>query len=105
MKKPTRSSGPSWTTIAVDCLNLGAEASLVVPLRLARLAGGGEQGCTEARLMVTEKVEAYGRLAAALAEGKYGASVQGMVGGSVRHYLRYVRANRVRLSKGYFRGG
>ena len=41
-----------WLGVAADCWLLGAEASLVVPLRLARLARGGAAAKAEARLMI-----------------------------------------------------
>jgi hypothetical protein len=83
--------------MAADCWQLGAEASLVVPLRLARLARGGAAAKAEARLMVTEKNEAHGALLRDLAEGRLGWSPVSVSGGAVRHYLVRVRANRKRL--------
>lgn len=88
-----------WLEIVGDCWLLGAEASLVIPLRLARLAGGGRPACIEARRMVAEKAEAHGRLVTAIALGKHGHCPREIAGGSVHHYLGYVRANRVRLMR------
>lgn len=83
--------------LASDCWQLGAEASLVVPLRLARLARGGAAAKAEARLMVSEKVEAHGALLRDLAGGRLGRSPVRVTAGAVRHYLVRVRANRKRL--------
>ena len=83
-----------------DCWLLGAEASLVVPLRLARLARGGAAAKAEARLMVSEKVEAHGALLRDLGNGRLGKDPVAITAGAVRHYLQAVRANRKRLMKG-----
>ena len=80
-----------------DCWLLGAEASLVVPLRLARLARGGAAAKAEARLMVSEKIEAHGTLLRDLRQGRLGGGPSGITAGAVRHYLVRVRANRKRL--------
>ena len=79
---------------------LGAEAALVVPLRLARLAGGGEAAAREARLMVAEKADAPAALLAAWQRGDLGQGALAQSGGAVKHYLGYVRANRKRLMRG-----
>ena len=86
--------------MAADCWLLGAEASLVVPLRLARLARGGAPARAEAKLMLSEKIEAHGALLRGLAQGKLGKGPAGITAGAVRHYLVAVRANRKRLMGG-----
>lgn len=86
--------------VTADCWLLGAEASLVVPLRLARLARGGAAAKAEARLMVAEKVEAHGALLRDLGQGRLGRSPVTVTAGAVRHYLVRVRANRIRLMGG-----
>lgn len=86
-----------WLGLAADCWLLGAESALVVPLRLARLARGGAGANAEARLMVSEKVEAHGTMLRDLARGKLGKSAPDVASGVVRHYLARVRANRKRL--------
>ncbi|MCB2074997.1 MAG: hypothetical protein KDE49_14985 [Novosphingobium sp.] len=86
-----------WLGIAADCWWLGAESAMVIPLRLTRLALGGKGACTEARLMVSEKVEAHGKLVRALAGGEMGPGAKAIAGGVVTHYLGYVRGNRRRL--------
>ena len=85
---------------AADCWLLGAEASLVVPLRLARMTRGGTAARAEARLMVSEKFEAHGALLHDLAAGRLGKGAAGITAGVVRHYLVAVRANRKRLMGG-----
>lgn len=89
-----------WLRLVSDCWQLGAEASLVVPLRLARLATGGKLACDEAQLMVSEKVKAHRELIADVATGRMGSDPRAIASESVKHYLRYVRANRIRLSRG-----
>ena len=90
----------NWLGVAADFWLLGAEASLVLPLRLARLARGGAAAKAEARLMVSEKVEAHGALLRDMAAGRLGKGAGGITGGAVRHYLVHVRANRKRLMGG-----
>jgi hypothetical protein len=89
-----------WLGAALDCWLIGAEASLVVPLRLARLARGGKHAGTEARLMVEEKLHAHGTLLGDLAGGRLGASSAEVISASAAHYLRLVRQNRRRLLGG-----
>lgn len=92
-----RPEGQSWLEVIGDCWLLGAESAMVVPLRLTRLATGGKGACAEARLMVSEKIEAHGKLAKALAGGELGSGAKAITGGVVSHYLGYVRGNRERL--------
>ena len=87
-------------SLAASSWALSAEAALVVPLRLARLAGGGEAAASEARLMVAEKAEAHTALIAAWHSGDLGQGALAQSGGAVKHYLGYVRANRKRLLGG-----
>jgi hypothetical protein len=89
-----------WLGVAADSWLLGVEASLVVPLRLARLAQGGAGAKAEASLMLTEKVEAHGALLRDLAAGRLGKSAPDLASGVTRHYLVRVRANRKRLMGG-----
>lgn len=92
-----KQAGRQWLGVAADWWQLGAEASLVVPLRLARMACGGARGKAEAQLMVSEKGEAYGALLRDLHSGALGRSVPEVASGVTRHYLKRVRANRKRL--------
>lgn len=92
LKGCLRLLGSSWA--------LGAEAALVVPLRLARLARGGKPAASEMRLMVSEKLEAHGALLEAWQSGELGQGPLARSDGVVKHYLGYVRANRKRLLGG-----
>ena len=94
-----RTKDRSWTEIAFDSWQLGAEAWLVVGLRSARLLAGGEEACREARLMVSEKVDSSHLLAAALLGGELGTTPKAVCGNTVAHYLAGVRASRKRLSR------
>lgn len=78
---------------------LAVEAATVVALRGARLARGGPAAKSEARRMVSEKLEAALALQALALTGGLGATVPVAAGKAVRHYRRKVRANRRRLSK------
>lgn len=90
----------SWAQIAFDSWLLGAEACAVVGLRTWRLAGGGAEACSEARLMVVEKIDSGIELTTALVAGQLGTTPKAVVGSTVSHYLAGVRANRRRLSRG-----
>lgn len=92
-------TGRSWQEIALDSWALGAEAMLVIGLRTVRIAGGGNEGCQEAKLMVTEKVDSTVALGSALLVGDLGDTPKAVIGNTVSHYLSGVRANRKRLSK------
>ena len=87
-----------WAGAVLDCWLIGAEAVVVVPLRLARLACGGERAGAEARLMVTEKIDASGALVGDLAAGRLGANPAEIVSRVAARYLRLVRQNRRRLT-------
>ena len=76
---------------------LGAEATVVVPLRLARLARGGKPAAREAARMVSEKAEALATLHTVWQRGDLGHGPVELAEGTVKHYLGYVRANRKRL--------
>lgn len=89
-----------WPQIALDSWMLGAEACLVIGLRGARMMAGGAEACREARLMVTEKIDAGCEFGTALLVGKMGATPQALMGNTVSFYLDGVRANRRRLLKG-----
>lgn len=86
-----------WLGVASDCWQLSAEASLVVPLRLARLACGGARAGAEAQLMVSEKVAAHGAVLRDACSGSLGSSAPEVASRITQHYLRRVRANRKRL--------
>jgi hypothetical protein len=93
-----------WLGFAWNSWQLGFEASLVVPLRLARIAQGGAAGDREARLMVSEKLDAHSALASGYVAGRLGNNVPAVASGAARHYLGYVRANRKRLLREAWKG-
>lgn len=93
-------SAEGWTGFVLASCQLGFEASLVIPLRLARLASGGESAAREAKLMIDEKVEAHGAVLGAIGSGRYGSAPGEVANAAMRHYLQYVRANRRRLMGG-----
>ena len=94
-----RSRNPSIAH-AFDLARLGAEAWMVVGLRLAKLAAGGPAAALEAQRMVAEKsaaaIEAQFAAGLALATGAshHVAGRKALVG-----YRRRVKANRRRLMR------
>ncbi len=83
----------------VNCWLIAAEASVVLPLRVARIARGGDKSSHEVRLMIEEKVAAQITLAEALASRRFGKRKSDVACGVTAHYLGYVRANRRRLTR------
>jgi hypothetical protein len=89
-----------WMSYAFAASRMSMEASMVIGLRLAKLAQGGPAGMVEAQKMVAEKaaaaVEAQLAAAMALATGgtQHAAATKALTG-----YRRRVRANRKRLSR------
>lgn len=86
-----------WLRLNLSMMQLGAEASGVIALRMMKLAGGGAAATAEAELMLSEKI-------LATAEVQRNAWVAAFTGAShltpqrtVAHYRRKVRANRRRL--------
>ena len=94
-----RACNKDWLAIGLDAWLLGAEASMVVALRGAKLAAGGAAAWAEAQRMVTEKAAAHLALGRALASGKLGDSAEQVAHGTLRHYAKRVRANRRRLAR------
>jgi hypothetical protein len=78
---------------------LGAEAASVIALRGVKFATGGDLTGREARRMVAEKVEAAQALQALALSGGLGLTAPAIVGKTLKHYRRKVRANRRRLSR------
>ncbi len=97
-----KQAAKQWLGAAGSWWQLGAEATLVVPLRLARIASGGEAAKAEAELMVSEKCKAHGALLRDLGSGLLGSSLPQIAGGVAKHYLGLVRANRKRLFQDMF---
>lgn len=86
-----------WMKAGWDMWMLGAEASTVITLRMARMAAGGAAGAAEADLMVSEKVRAAIELQTRFMAGTLGFTPLGATQGTLRHYRRKVAANRKRL--------
>lgn len=76
-----------------------AEAGAVIPLRLQRIARGGDEAWQEAQLMVAEKWVAHSQFAGKLLSGKVSLWPLGFTRDLVAHYLPEVRANRRRLAR------
>lgn len=83
-----------------DCFALWAEAASVVWLRASKLAKGGPDAMAEAGLMVGEKIAAHQDLLGKLADGKLGKTPLAVGTNATRYFLKGVRANRRRLSRG-----
>lgn len=88
---------PDWFALALDGWAMGIEASAVIGLRMARLAGGGEAAASEAQRMVSEKVDAAIDLQMLAMRGALGKDVGAAASRSIRHYRSRIRANRRRL--------
>lgn len=88
-----------WLATSMEAWLLGSEASMVIALRLVRLAAGGTEASAEAERMVMEKVSANWALGLAIAQGRLGTGAEAVMRGAVRHYRPHVRANRRRLTR------
>jgi hypothetical protein len=99
MPRKSAAAAMQWPMLASQAWMLGAEASWVIWLRCARMAQGGAAANSEARLMVTEKVQAQVELATALAAGSFGTDPGGIAASTMSHYSKAVRANRSRLTR------
>jgi hypothetical protein len=81
-----------------DLMRLGWESSVVISLRMMKLAAGGVVAKKEAQLMISEKGEAAVMVALASAWGMASGQSFDTVGRkAVAHYRRKVVANRRRL--------
>ena len=78
---------------------LGLESAMVVGLRGLKLAAGGPAAETEARRMVSEKLQAGFALQTLALTGGLGVNSSAATRKTLRHYARKVRANRRRLAK------
>ena len=72
----------------------------MIGLRIMKMAAGGVAAETEARRMVSEKVEAGLALQMLAITGGLGVTPHGAAAKTVAHYRRKVRANRRRLGAG-----
>ncbi len=94
----TASQLKGWTGVCLDAWRLGFDASSVIAMRVAKIAGGGDAGAAEARLMVAEKVQAALQLQAKLVDDVRGTPLSSTQT-ALRHYGKAVAANRRRLSR------
>lgn len=95
----SKAKGDSWSQIGLDAAMMGAQGWLVVGLRLARIAQGGDEACREAQLMVSEKVMMGLSLGQALVTGELGDNPRTIIGGAVGEYRRAVQSNLKRLTR------
>jgi len=78
---------------------LGLEAATVVGLRGLKIAAGGRAAQTEARRMVSEKLDAALAWQTLALTGRLGLTASSTAAKTLRHYRRKVRGNRRRLAK------
>jgi hypothetical protein len=90
---------PNWLTLAFDAWVLGAEASAVMGLRMARICAGGPTAEAEARRMVQEKIDAALDLQRIALTGGLGTTAESAGARTVKHYRARVRANARRLRR------
>ncbi len=88
-----------WIRLAFDTWSLGLEASSVVLSRTMKIAAGGSAAETEARRMVSEKIDAGLALQAMAFTGGLGLTPESAASKTLAHFRRKVRANRRRLAK------
>ncbi|AQR74835.1 hypothetical protein [Sphingomonas sp. LM7] len=86
-----------WASAGIDAWALGLEASSVIGLRVAKMAGGGVGAAEEAQLMLSEKMQAAFELQTALVTGRLGDNPLTGTQKVLKHYRRKVKANRKRL--------
>ncbi len=91
--------GHNWFGIGMDAWALAAESNMVIAMRMGSLALGGPAAAREAERMVSEKIAANMALGMDIATGKFGASPEKIMSGSIAHYSKAVRSNRRRLGK------
>jgi len=88
-----------WMTLALDSWRLGAEASTVIAMRMAKLAVGDAAAMAEARLMIAEKVEATSSLQWMALTGGLGHTDADRARAMIAHYRKAVAGNRKRLGR------
>lgn len=88
-----------WLFAGMDAWMLGAEASLVAGMRLARIAAGGTQAVSETQLMLTEKVQAAAEWQMQMLAGGLGTTPLSATNRTLRHYRGKVAASRRRLAR------
>ncbi len=95
--RPAKSA--NWLDIGMDAWMLGAEANMVIAMRIGTMAMGGPKAAAETERMISEKVAANMTLGLDIATGKHGSSPESVLSGSLKHYAHSVSANRKRLAK------
>jgi hypothetical protein len=88
-----------WVRAGFAAWSLGIEASTVIMLRTMKIAAGGAAGESEARRMVSEKIEAGLDLQTMALTGGLGFTPESATNKTLAHYRRKVRANRRRLTQ------
>lgn len=88
-----------WLKLSLDTFWLGAEASQVIALRMAKLAAGGADAAAETERMVSEKMTAAVAVQTQLVLGAMTGSAHAGPTRAVALYRRKVRANRRRLAR------
>jgi hypothetical protein len=88
-----------WLRIGFDVWFLGFEASSVIGLRALKIAAGGVAAEAEARLMLSEKIEAAWAIQGKALNGGLGLTAHSATVRTLAHYSRKVRANQRRLAK------
>ncbi len=86
----------AWMRTGFDFWMLGAEASIVMTMRMARLASGGTDANAEAKLMVNEKIRAMIELQTKMMAGSLGSTPLSDTRGALKHYRSKVSANNKR---------
>ncbi|UUL83995.1 hypothetical protein OKW76_05825 [Sphingomonas sp. S1-29] len=87
----------AWTQASIDAWTLGAEASTVIGMRMAKMAVGGAAADKEAQLMVSEKMQAMAELQMQMLTGGLGTTALSGTQKTLKHYKKKVAANRKRL--------
>jgi len=87
-----------WLRLNFSMMQLGAEASGVMALRMMKLAGGGAAAAAEAELMLSEKVLATAEVQRKAWAAAFAGASHLTPQRTVALYRRKVRANRRRLS-------
>lgn len=86
-------------TLAFDGWRLGAEASTVIALRMAKIATGDAAAIAETQRMITEKIEAAALLQWKAMTGGLGATPERQAKATIAHYRKSVGKNRRRLTR------
>lgn len=86
-----------WMRMGRTGWALWIDSSAVMALRISKLLSGHDPSGREARLMITEKIDALAELHTAFLSGRLGADPASTADLIIAHYNRKVRANRRRL--------